>query len=430
MCTTYLPIEIIKRTGLDIIGYPGLVRLNPNIRFKTRGNGAVVLRLGHGMGARFPVGSSYGRTIYAYQSEDGTVEGDDILDIAGNVISEFAVLGDENTNPGLVLSETLLDESLYFEALGKTVSMKDAKDYLRKASARWKSFKLGRGIVGSSAALAWRGRRMTYELLSYRYPRPPDIPWEVQMDAADFVDRNFPETFNNIDRVNGSPAIFPRNRTPVVYGVRSTSPECLTGIEDDLKARFGVMGDSFLIYRTNQGTDDHIVSDPMEITEGGSYRLRGPVVSEPLARHGGHYFSSMLWNGRRVGLAAFEPTKQFRAIFRQLRPGDLIEVMGSMSRGNLKIEKMVIVSVSRFFRRKPPLCPDCGGAMKNHGRNDFRCRVCGNRTAAPLFEEESRQLQPGRYEVPVTARRHLSMPFSLENYFAGGNEAMGMRVER
>ena len=52
MCTTFLATEIIRdlTEDFDLIGYPRLVRLNPNIPWKTRGNGAVCLRFGAGVG--------------------------------------------------------------------------------------------------------------------------------------------------------------------------------------------------------------------------------------------------------------------------------------------------------------------------------------------------------------------------------------------
>ncbi|MEM0501968.1 MAG: DNA-binding protein, partial [Thermoplasmata archaeon] len=38
MCTTYLAPQILLKLNLDLIGFPRLVRLNPNIPWKTRGN--------------------------------------------------------------------------------------------------------------------------------------------------------------------------------------------------------------------------------------------------------------------------------------------------------------------------------------------------------------------------------------------------------
>jgi len=46
-CTTYLAYRIAAdlRPDLAVLPYPSLVRLNPNIPFKTRGNAAVCLHL-------------------------------------------------------------------------------------------------------------------------------------------------------------------------------------------------------------------------------------------------------------------------------------------------------------------------------------------------------------------------------------------------
>ncbi|MBU7030440.1 MAG: tRNA(Ile2) 2-agmatinylcytidine synthetase, partial [Theionarchaea archaeon] len=48
MCTTYLGMILVRRLlELDVhfVDYPNLIRLNPNIPYKTRGNGAVALRI-------------------------------------------------------------------------------------------------------------------------------------------------------------------------------------------------------------------------------------------------------------------------------------------------------------------------------------------------------------------------------------------------
>src|SRR5712691_12669580 len=65
MCTTFLATEIVRdlTTDLDLVGYPRLVRLNPNIPWKTRGNGAICLRIGNGEGRPRVVGESSGRPI-------------------------------------------------------------------------------------------------------------------------------------------------------------------------------------------------------------------------------------------------------------------------------------------------------------------------------------------------------------------------------
>src|SRR5213594_5139555 len=68
MCTTFLLTEIVRdlTEDLDLIGYPRLVRLNPNIPWKTRGNGAVCIRVGNGSGPGSIGGSIAGRFIVSY----------------------------------------------------------------------------------------------------------------------------------------------------------------------------------------------------------------------------------------------------------------------------------------------------------------------------------------------------------------------------
>ena len=49
-CTTYVATEIIAEMPYDLIKFPRLVRLNPNIPWKTRGNGDITLYIGIGGG--------------------------------------------------------------------------------------------------------------------------------------------------------------------------------------------------------------------------------------------------------------------------------------------------------------------------------------------------------------------------------------------
>ena len=47
-CTTYITsliVEKLERLGCTFVDYPLLIRLNPNVPWKTRGNGALCLRI-------------------------------------------------------------------------------------------------------------------------------------------------------------------------------------------------------------------------------------------------------------------------------------------------------------------------------------------------------------------------------------------------
>jgi len=48
MCTTFLAykiVEYLKKQGSEFLDFPRLIRFNPNIPWKTRGNGAVSLKI-------------------------------------------------------------------------------------------------------------------------------------------------------------------------------------------------------------------------------------------------------------------------------------------------------------------------------------------------------------------------------------------------
>ena len=66
-CTTWLITEIISElSDLDLIAPPRLVRLNPNVPWKTRGNGALALVFGEGIGSKKKIGSLENSEISIY----------------------------------------------------------------------------------------------------------------------------------------------------------------------------------------------------------------------------------------------------------------------------------------------------------------------------------------------------------------------------
>ncbi len=109
-----------------------------------------------------------------------------------------------------------------------------------------------------------------------------------------------------------------------------------------------------------------------------------------------------------IECAAFEPTKGFRSIIRQLRAGDKIIVYGSVKEGTLNLEKIKLTALNQNELRNP-LC--CGKHMKSMGRGQgFRCEKCGAKSKEQAIEPIKRNISTGFYEVPPSARRHLSKP--------------------
>ena len=198
----------------------------------------------------------------------------------------------------------------------------------------------------------------------------------------------------------------PNTHGPVVYGLRGTFDgvwEANSHVDVEEAERLAV-------YRTNQGTDAHLVDARVsEVRDGRSYRVEGKVVEEPDTLEGGHVFFE-IEDDERLSCAAFEPTGRFRDTVRRLREGDRVVVCGSVSDGTLKVEKMRVVSLNRT-RHVKPMC--CGRRMESAGRRQsYRCRAddC-DETAETLVEERvEREIDEGWYEVPPSARRHLAKP--------------------
>ena len=133
-CTTYvtaLLVEKLLALGAKFIDYPNLIRLNPNVPWKTRGNGALCLRI-----------------LY----NDQNVE-EEIKETVIATVEEHADLGFRGTDPGIVFFERkkIPNEVKVFakNAITGLVSLKDALKLILKFRSEAVGFKNGRGIIGS-----------------------------------------------------------------------------------------------------------------------------------------------------------------------------------------------------------------------------------------------------------------------------------------
>ncbi len=413
MCTTYIGFLLSSRFRNGMDSYPRLVRLNPNLPFKTRGNGAVSLQLNHSGKSR-----SSELTIGRNEGVDITIKDTEVFDdalvygVLKNLIGKYAIKNDPHTNPGGVLIKEQIPEDFYYRALSTEISIGETEKILNKLNARIYREGNGRGIIGSAASIAWRRKRVTYELISYKFPSPEKISMEIKERIGEIAE-SFKSTFNNMDRENGTVCLFPKERTPVIYGIRGINPEDLMKIQDKISLEFPEYSRNFIIFQTNQGTDDHIVNDPETMSEYGSYSFQCTVADIPRRGEGGHMKIKVKYGNVLVDLIAFEPSKRFRNYLERLRPGDSMRVYGSMGRGNIKIEKVIILDQARIYERRVPECNICGERMKNNGNLSFVCPECGHIQPPDYIRIEREDIR-GRYEPPVSARRHLSMPWKLE----------------
>ncbi len=82
-----------------------------------------------------------------------------------------------------------------------------------------------------------------------------------------------------------------------------------------------------------------------------------------------------------------------------------------MKKDTINLEKIQIVELAEVWVEKNPLCPICGRRMESAGRGQgYRCRKCKTKASERVRERLERDVMPGFYEVPPSARRHLSKP--------------------
>jgi tRNA(Ile2)-agmatinylcytidine synthase len=393
MCTTYLAvlcIEEFESSGIEVLGFPRLIRLNPTIPFKTRGNGAV---------------------SFLVQTDD--VE--EVYGIVDGIISEYSELSHDNTNPGAVFvrdEDEVLNSLSKFanKAVRSVVSMDEAHFIIGKFMLPHVKYKKGRGLIGGLSAIGYTGNDYTYELLAYR--KFENIGKSRKFNPESFykVDELFyPEIWDTVDRKNRVVVSVPNGKDPVLYGIRGEDYEPIIRAMELLETE---EVSKRMMFITNQSTDAHIIDEVevRELSNFHSYSISGVVVENPEVIRGGHVFFKISTRFGVVKCSAFEPTKQFRDVVLKLRRGDRIRVFGSIKKNTLNIEKMEVMELCREAEVNPA-CPLCGKRMESAGRNQpFRCRRCGTTASGKEKIPIDRDLEEGFYEVPPCARRHLSKP--------------------
>jgi tRNA(Ile2)-agmatinylcytidine synthase len=452
-CTTYFALEALSiLKGWTACGYPRLVRLNPNIPWKTRGNGAIALRLlpddavkSIENKVRIQIGSINNKPVWGYQfdgvPEHGLSSGEqerdllgELLDSVSAMVEENSMLDDAKTNPGIVVGTSKIDEELYLRAVSELVELADVEAILNNSGFLYRGFKNRRGLIGATASLAWipkikeRGGcpGRTYELIAYRERARWGTARQWDFRSAGMLDEHIPFSFDNYDRVNDIARIAPNTPCPVFYGVRGTGVD---GLQKSLEiVRTTEPVDRWVIFETNHATDDHLRKSVVsEFEPYRSVSVEGTVTKGAYTERGGHTFIEMAdVDGAAFVCAAYEPTKEFRDVVRALSPGDRAMASGGLRTDEnnkalptINLEKLNVLELAELTEKiGNPRCAGCGKPMKSIGAGQgFRCRACGNtaKETEAEYKVVTRKIKRGWYEVPVCARRHLSCPLSLLN---------------
>src|SRR5467141_2735145 len=400
MCTTFLAAEIVREItdAYDLIGFPRLVRLNPTIPWKTRGNGAICLRFGRGAGPRTMIGELGGRPVWSFFRARGHDEPERLRARIAHLVESRSEFREPTTNPGFCILPEQPRAALYWKAVRGIVSKEEALAAVRSPGVL-REYKNGRGIIGALAATAWRPRDRTYEVLCYREQSRWGTPRVLESRSVREMDGHFASTFNSYDYECDRIVIAPHSPCPILFGIRGDVPGVLPAAMRTVR---GELPSGWIVFETNQGTDDHVLPAP-SFEPRTTVQVDGRVSGLPRTIRGGHVLVEL----GGLDAAAYEPSKGFRDIVRALRPGDRVRLVGSIRDvpRTLNIEKLRVLSLIEESRKiSNPLCLTCRKRAKSMGNNaGFRCSRCGQRfpASAAMTERVSRLLKPGWYEPPV-----------------------------
>lgn len=403
MCTTYVGAVILdelEELGIEPIGYPHLIRLNPNWKWKTRGNCSV-----------------------SFVLDVDRDEIEKVKKVTLKDVEDLAELHVEETTPGVVFFEG--EEipsglkSFSRKVVKEVMTMEEAEDLAGELDIEVHKFREGRGIIGAMAAIGHPLENdYTYELIAYRIEKNRGTPRRIKRESVQTMnDLTYPDTFDNLDLDTGEIRITPHTPCPILYGIRSETPDA--GLEGMDLVEEEETVEQIRLFKTNQATDEHLqVADVEDIRPYISVVVEGTVSKEPKTIEGGHVFFSIRDDTGEVRCAAFEPTRRFRDVVRKLVQGDRVKVYGGVKDKpdlplTVNLEKIEIMELQPIKKKANPICKNCGKRMKSAGRDKgYVCDDCGLRLPSGTAEvvELDRELETKVYEVPPRARRHLAKP--------------------
>jgi tRNA(Ile2)-agmatinylcytidine synthase len=404
-CTTYLTaviIEKLEKFNVNFVDYPLLIRLNPNVPWKTRGNGALCLRFSH-----------------PPEFED------EIKQTALTLWEQHSAIKEKGTDPGIVFFQgTRIPaevEAFSKETETSIVTLKEAMTLIKKFELEAAGFNSCRGIIGSLAAIGETLQRdFTYELIAYRSSE--NLETERRVDEASIfaMDKaTAPFTYNNVDEEAGRVIITPRGPDPILFGLRGESPEVVKQAFRIVKPLEPI--ERWVIFRSNQGTDAHLkpIETLNEIEPYRSIIAKGKVSKEPKIIPGRHVIFTLQDATAEIDCAAYEPTGDLRKIARELKVGDQLEVYGAVKKATankpqtINLEKIRILNLAKQTIQRNPLCSSDGKRLKSMGKNQgFRCEKCGEKFIN-LKKEETvfpRSIEVGLYLTSTRSQRHLTKP--------------------
>jgi len=405
-CTTYTAAVLFQELlgrGFKPSDFPWLVRLNPNIPWKTRGNGALA--------------------IHFFIDEEQI---EDVHRIAMETVDKTTVASAHGTDPAIAFLKGQVPRALReysTRALHDVLSVREARAVARRAGAEVHALMGVRGLIGSLAAIGadLESVEHTFEIIAYRISENLGYPRRIDHDSVKLMNSKYGNrTFNNLDSESGRVLVSPHGLDPVLLGIRGYSPNDVLDAFKELQLNEEI--ERVMIFRTNQGTDAHLgrTRKAVDLKPHQSGALTGRVDDVPRVLRGGHVIFRLRDDSGLIDCAVYRPTGSLAMAARDLLPGDTVRVYGGVRRlregtPTLNVEKLEVLHMVEKIQHANPMCSSCGGRCESMGRGQgLRCKKCGQRNeyASKIQVRQERHLQSTIYVPPPRARRHLTMPDS------------------
>ncbi len=398
MCTTFLAYKIVdslQKQKTVFLDFPRLIRFNPNIPWKTRGNGAVAIKI-------------------------KTKNPSKIKNQVKNMISKYSDTKN-GANPGLVFLESpfIPVEFVKFSnlALWQLINRDHAKKFAKRNNLEVYFQGNGQGLIGAIGAIGYDFHDHTLELLSYRKKSKFGKERKISSESVKIMqDQTSPSTFNSFDVEKERVLIMPHGPDPVFYGIRGENVDSLLRATTILKNEEKL--DGYMIFKSNQGTGDHLTNElnAENMKPYASGKITGIVSNMPRIANGGHVFFKIISKTHEFWCAVYKPTGM-STVASNLIKGDKICVGGGVRKASknfpriINLEFLDILNLEKKMSTSNPDCNKCHKKMKSKGMHQgFQCIRCGKKSPKKISFEVSRKIKKQLYLPKISAHRHLTRP--------------------
>ena len=398
MCTTYLAykmVHILKKQNVEFLDFPRLVRFNPNIPWKTRGNGAVGISI-------------------------KTKNPQKIKNLIKNLVKKYSDIKN-GANPGLVFFEEkeIPNQLKEFSqtALSELIQRNHVKKFVKENNIESFHVGNGQGLIGAIGAIGYEFNDHTLELISYRKKSHFGTKRKISKDSVKKLHYNSKlNTFNNFDSKKDRILISPHGPDPVFYGIRGENPKSLFTASKMIKTDEKL--DGYMLFKSNQGTGDHLKNflDVEKMQPYSSGIISGKLATKPTRTLGGHVFFSINVDGKKIDCAVYKPTG-LTSIAMELTTDDQILIGGGIRKASKKYPRVINIEFIKVEKLSPlvihsnPMCIQCNKKMKSKGKNQgFECIKCKKTASSKNSQKIKRNIKKALYIPIPSAHRHLTRP--------------------